>query len=142
MIDKNGIETLFDDIKKNHPLLIERIEKGTKLSSNSSELLLKEVLRFLFLITKHNRTLSPSILIDLAWHEMILFTRLYESICNKNFGRFIHHTPSGDDKENQQRYKTTLKLYALTFGDLPEEFWGKEVEEYNENASCGSCQSN
>ncbi len=36
----------------------------------------------------------PSQVVDLAWHEFILFTRLYKTFCRKSIGRFIHHTPA------------------------------------------------
>jgi hypothetical protein len=36
----------------------------------------------------------PSQVVDVAWHEFILFTRLYKEFCRKSFGRFLHHTPA------------------------------------------------
>lgn len=36
----------------------------------------------------------PSQVVDVAWHEFILFTRKYDLFCNKAFGRFLHHTPA------------------------------------------------
>lgn len=36
----------------------------------------------------------PSQVVDLAWHEFILFTRKYEYFCGKALGRFLHHTPA------------------------------------------------
>lgn len=36
----------------------------------------------------------PSQVVDVAWHEFILFTRLYRTFCNRAFGRFLHHTPA------------------------------------------------
>jgi hypothetical protein len=42
-----------------------------------------------------NRMVSmPSQVIDDAWHEFILSTRIYEQFCNKALGRFLHHTPA------------------------------------------------
>jgi hypothetical protein len=39
-----------------------------------------------------NRMVSmPSQVIDDAWHEFILFTRIYEKFCAKALGRFLHH---------------------------------------------------
>lgn len=35
----------------------------------------------------------PSRVVDVAWHEFILSTRLYEEFCNNGIGRFLHHTP-------------------------------------------------
>jgi len=36
----------------------------------------------------------PSQVVDVAWHEFILFTRSYELFSNKAIGRFLHHTPT------------------------------------------------
>lgn len=42
-----------------------------------------------------NRMVSmPSQVVDDAWHEFILSTRIYEKFCNKALGRFLHHTPA------------------------------------------------
>lgn len=36
----------------------------------------------------------PSQVVDVAWHEFILFTRQYQQFCKTAFGRFLHHTPA------------------------------------------------
>jgi hypothetical protein len=36
----------------------------------------------------------PSQVVDDAWHEFILSTRIYERFCTKALGRFLHHTPA------------------------------------------------
>lgn len=36
----------------------------------------------------------PSQVVDIAWHEFILFTRDYQQFCKRAFGRFLHHTPA------------------------------------------------
>ena len=36
----------------------------------------------------------PSQVVDVAWHEFILFTRKYDQFCHSAFGRFLHHTPA------------------------------------------------
>ncbi|MCZ4279663.1 hypothetical protein O4H49_02660 [Kiloniella laminariae] len=36
----------------------------------------------------------PSQVVDVAWHEFILFTRDYGEFCERAFGRFLHHTPA------------------------------------------------
>jgi hypothetical protein len=54
-------------------------------------------LRDYFLICHRakNRMVSmPSQVVDDAWHEFILSTRLYEKFCAKALGRFLHHTPA------------------------------------------------
>lgn len=36
----------------------------------------------------------PSQVVDVAWHEFILFTREYSKFCSQALGRFLHHTPA------------------------------------------------
>jgi len=36
----------------------------------------------------------PSQVVDVAWHEFILFTKEYENFCQKAFGKFHHHIPA------------------------------------------------
>ncbi|HZA94858.1 MAG TPA: hypothetical protein VE421_01885, partial [Burkholderiaceae bacterium] len=36
----------------------------------------------------------PSQVVDVAWHEFILFTRNYLSFCRSALGGFLHHTPA------------------------------------------------
>lgn len=36
----------------------------------------------------------PSQVADDMWHEFILYTRAYETFCNKAFGQMLHHTPA------------------------------------------------
>ncbi len=36
----------------------------------------------------------PSKVVDVAWHEFIVFTRAYQTFCQANIGRFLHHTPA------------------------------------------------
>jgi hypothetical protein len=50
---------------------------------------------FLVSLMANRRMVSmPSKVVDVAWHEFILFTRSYQQFCSSAFGRFLHHTPS------------------------------------------------
>lgn len=54
-------------------------------------------LRRYFIICQQGRlnmTAMPSQVVDIAWHEFILFTRGYEQFCKQAFGKFLHHTPA------------------------------------------------
>ncbi|MBE9399374.1 hypothetical protein IOQ59_19095 [Pontibacterium sp. N1Y112] len=45
--------------------------------------------------TAGNKMVSmPSQVVDVAWHEFILFTKKYDQFCNQALGRFLHHTPA------------------------------------------------
>lgn len=48
----------------------------------------------LILLSKRKMIAMPSQVVDIAWHEFILFTREYNQFCSKALGRFLHHTPA------------------------------------------------
>ncbi len=35
-------------------------------------------------------------IVDEMWHELVLHTRRYAALCERWFGRFVHHRPEGD----------------------------------------------
>ena len=54
-------------------------------------------LRDYFLIclqAKRKWVSMPSQVVDEAWHQFILSTRLYDNFCRRGFGYFLHHTPA------------------------------------------------
>jgi len=127
-------------ILKNEPLLKARIAHASNISEEKAGLMLVEVLRFLHLTVWSQKTLTPPLLLDMAWHELILFTRLYDRLCHQYFGRFIHHQPGGSETENRSQLRATLKLYQLCFGAPNPNFWGDQGY-YGEDVKCGACQS-
>jgi len=55
----------------------------------------------------------PSQVVDVAWHEFLLFTRRYQKFCQKAFGRYFHHHPVEAMKSKtvaQEGIKRTWKL--------------------------------
>lgn len=54
---------------------------------------LKEYFQVCLKAGKQNVSM-PSQVVDVAWHEFILFTRHYHYFCNKALGRYLHHTPA------------------------------------------------
>jgi len=71
-------------------------ESYPHLTEHDIELVLTGLRDFLlFCHQARNKMVSmPSQVVDDAWHELILFTRTYELLCKKAFGRFLHHTPT------------------------------------------------
>ncbi len=45
-------------------------------------------------LAKGKMVSMPSEIVDVLWHEFILFTRAYEDFCKKGLGRFLHHVPT------------------------------------------------
>ena len=55
----------------------------------------------------------PSKVVDEAWHEFILFTKEYESFCNKAFGTFLHHTPATamvDERDGSESLRNAWRI--------------------------------
>ena len=126
-------------ILADNPILYTKINDATAIKNEVAEVLVIEVVRFLHLIALANQRLTPSLLVDKAWHELILCTRYYQQFCETYFGRFIHHHPGGDEKENQNNFKKTIQLYREHFGMPPEAFWGCALMEEDSAAACGLC---
>ncbi|TSE05461.1 hypothetical protein [Aquimarina algiphila] len=98
-----------NEIKREIPLIIDKIDNICKQYELTSDELILELVRFLDLIHITDQKLSPSYLVNLVWHEFILFTRFYEQFCLKHYTRFIHHTPG--KREDANVFKRTIKLY-------------------------------
>ena len=133
-----NFESLVERLLHEAPVLHHKICKATNLSEDKAKQGLKEVLCFLSLIHFSKQKLTPSHLVDLVWHEFILFTRLYHNYCQKEFGRFIHHQPGGEDNENKRNFKKTLQLYCLYIGEPSAHFWGDMATEMYHEAQCGT----
>lgn len=64
----------------------------------------------------------PSQVVDVAWHEFILFTKEYHAFCKKSLGRFLHHTPAEAMKSQtiaQDGIKLAWKLACQREGIRP-----------------------
>ena len=56
----------------------------------------------------------PSQVTDDLWHEMILYTRHYDSFCKKAFGRFLHHTPAVVLSRDRQNNTGLRRIWWIT----------------------------
>lgn len=129
------------------PILAAKLEAACGVTGPDVEALLIEVLRFVNLAA-HARaqlgtSLTPSVMIDDAWHELILCTREYRDLCTQQFGRFVDHDPGGDDELNRSRFRATLQLYALSFGNPDPRWWGPAATAMTHlaDADCGACHT-
>ncbi len=48
-------------------------------------------------------------IVDVLWHEFLLFTREYETFCKKGLGHFLHHTPT-----EVMKYKSSVSVGLTT----------------------------
>ena len=141
LIDFNP-KVLANDAVLEIPVLTHKISKACRIPETEVKNLLLEVMCFLGLIGKLNKKLTPSLIVDLAWHELILCTRYYHQLCETQFGRYIHHHPGGEERENQQQFLNAIKLYTEHFGKPPSKYWGNLVDNIPTSSDCGPCSSN
>jgi ubiquitin len=92
----------------------------------------RELVRFLALASETAAfSLSPSPLVDEAWHKLILSTEVYPKVCGAiGRGGLIAHDPLrefDDEREKRQRYERTLAVYASRFMEsAPAEIWPRD----------------
>ena len=80
-----------------HPVLSRKVkEKYPHLSDSQLETVFNGLRDYFMFCNQAKRRMvsMPSQVVDVAWHEFILFTRAYESFSKKAIGRFLHHTPT------------------------------------------------
>lgn len=88
------------------------------LSETDAKLALK-ALRDYFYIARQadNHMVSmPSQVVDVAWHEFLLFTALYQKFCDRAFGHYFHHHPTEAMQSQtmaQEGIKRSWKLACL-----------------------------
>jgi hypothetical protein len=89
-----------------------------------------EYKKFVYLGVISDFTVTPSKIIDVVWHEHLLFTEAYRDFCSTviehNFDHFPELIPNIlQTKKFQQQYKQTLELYVAEFNiEAPESIWG------------------
>jgi hypothetical protein len=104
-------------------MLIPRIAKEHDYSLKYAEGALKEAKRMLYLYAISRETVSPSELIDMAWHEMLMFTRWYREFCDF-IGCFVHHDPTEGVPDGGKTYLKTKENYKKFFGIEPDyQYW-------------------
>ena len=79
------------------PVLIKRVKAHHDYLSDAEMKKVVEATRDYFYIcnqAKGKMVAMPSEIVDVFWHEFLLFTREYQLFCQKGIGRFLHHTPT------------------------------------------------
>ncbi|MFY0650957.1 MAG: hypothetical protein JXQ96_02940 [Cyclobacteriaceae bacterium] len=143
MAEKVNIDPLVlaNHALEENPVLFSKITVACDISKEEVVDILKEVIVFMSLVSQYGKKLTPSLIVDYAWHELILCTRHYHHLCEKQFGRYIHHHPGGEEKENHKQFVNTIKLYKETFGTPPVKYWGHLAEELPSKSDCGACDA-
>lgn len=91
---------------------------------------IEEYKKFMFLAATANQMVSPSEIVDIVWHQHLIFTESYKEFCTI-LGKKTEHIPSTHNKEEKETFlrakNQTKKLYEQNFGSQPEEFWIKKT---------------
>jgi len=87
----------FIENYKFSPVLIRRVKAQHDYLSDADMKKVVSATRDYFYICNQAQgrmVAMPSEIVDVFWHEFLLFTREYQSFCQKGIGRFLHHTPT------------------------------------------------
>jgi len=142
LTNSKSMEKRAESLMDRHLLLITKIKESLQVDSDVARRALVEVLKFMELVASHDSQLTPSKIVDKAWHEFILFTKAYANYCELHFKRFIHHSPSGDDQANKNQFKRTMFSYYEKFGAPDAQFWGNQHVDFTPadcGGGCGGC---
>ncbi|MCK9372704.1 MAG: hypothetical protein M0P91_05860 [Sulfuricurvum sp.] len=80
-----------------HPALRKKLlSRYPHLNDDNITLVFDTLREYFFMTHRAGKTMvsMPSQVVDVAWHEFILFTRSYKEFCDRGLGRFLHHTPT------------------------------------------------
>ena len=108
------------------PVLIKRVkEKHDYLTDANMRKVINALRDYFYICNQANGKMvaMPSEIVDVAWHEFLLFTRDYQFFCNKGIGRFLHHTPTEAMKSKtsaQEGIKRAWRLACAKEGINPQ----------------------
>ncbi len=97
-------------------MLLERVKKKHDYLSDDDLQKVAEAMRDYFYIcnlAKGKMVAMPSEIVDVLWHEFILFTRAYEKFCDQALGRFLHHTPTEAMPQKSQATEGIKRAWRL-----------------------------
>lgn len=91
-----------------------------------TEKVILEYKKFMYLAATSDFMVSPSEIIDVVWHQHLIFTRSYRDFCDI-LGKQIQHIPSTHNKEEFEKFRQgkerTTKFYERDFGKQPKDIW-------------------
>lgn len=114
--EKYGRERRFLEYYTFSPSLLKRVQKQHDYLSNEDMLKVTRATKDYFIIchiAKGKMVAMPSEIVDVLWHEFILFTREYEKFCKKGLGRFLHHVPTEAMKSKTQAQEGIKRAWRL-----------------------------
>ena len=116
----------FDDSTSGKYGFITRLSNENYWTRDFTELAILEYKKFMYLISVSDTMLSPSKIVDVVWHQHLIFTKSYAKFCLL-LGKQVEHIPSTHHQEEKEIFKLakekTRELYTNTFGEQPPLIW-------------------
>lgn len=90
-----------------------------------------EYKKFMYLAAVADKMVSPSPIVDVVWHQHLVFTQHYHSFCEL-LGKQVQHVPSTHNPKEEELFKQAVErtrlLYESVFGPQPTDVWqGKDI---------------
>ncbi len=108
-----------------------KLARAEGWSAGFAARVIEEYRRFLYLTQVSDRQVTPSQIVDAAWHMHLTFTRDYwEDLCPNVIGKAVHHQPCAGEEEMpryRDQFAATKVLYEAEFGsEPPAEIWARD----------------
>ncbi len=85
-----------------------------------------EYKKFMYLAASVDFMVAPSAIVDIVWHQHLLFSQSYQSFCNL-IGKQVQHIPSthqvGESEKFIRAQQQTKTAYEKHFGKQPRYLW-------------------
>jgi hypothetical protein len=131
------------------PQIVSSIRKKCKLTNSEAQELFGDVKLFLclskFNVQLFKTPLKPTKIIDVGWHEFLMFTIEYRMFCFEVLGAFIDHVPETDSpdiavaKNASEIAKTYLPQLSANWFEVESDCqscWGQP--DHDEKGECSS----
>lgn len=103
-----------------------RLASENGWTTNFTQKAITEYKKFMFLVATQNKMVSPSEIVDIVWHQHLLFSNSYKMFCEL-LGKQIQHIPSTHHKNEASKFKDakdlTEKIYREYFNEPPNDIW-------------------
>lgn len=103
-----------------------RLMKEQNWTCYFTEKAILEYKKFMYLAAVSSQMVSPSEIVDLVWHQHLIFTQSYNDFC-KILGKRIEHIPSTGNRKQQGQFDAARRFtedqYSLYFGEQDPAFW-------------------
>ncbi|MEX3014461.1 hypothetical protein [Gymnodinialimonas hymeniacidonis] len=100
-----------------------KLARAEGWSAHFTARVIEEYRRFLYLTQVSDRQVTPSQIVDAAWHMHLTFTRDYwEDLCPNVIGKPVHHQPCAGEEvmpRYRDQFAATKALYEAEFGEEP-----------------------